>query len=817
MVTQLWATPSSEIYRKIEKLNSTGSVLYFAAHPDDENTALLYFLSQERKLDTAYLSLTRGDGGQNRVGPELGKELGMIRTQELLGARKYDWSRQFFSHAVDFGYSKTVRDTLQFWEEEKVLEDAVYLIRKFRPDLIITRFDPERGGTHGHHTASAMLALKAFNLAADASAFPEQLKEVEVHQTRQICWDSYRRSEDADSESIASVEVSMEAYDELLGASTMEFSRLALASNKSQGTVFATDRRNRSVRLEWLGGESMDTFSIHNLPGGWNSSESEIEIGTKLATVLDQFDFLNPSQSLGSLLEVRSLIDSMEPSVVRTRKMQQLERILGDLLGLFVEVRTSSESVVPGNALAVTVELVNRSSLALTAETATFTLFDSSKYPERIEFQESILDAALAENEPFYKELELSIPVDAAYTQPYWIENDIVGNGMFDFDNRKLMVESDNPPSIVAHFQFELEGVRLDYQVPVVEHRTDIFEGEVKTPVSIVPAVSVSFSGGMELFTALEPKTLQLEVRAAEVVSGELQLEAESGWELSWTKQVMELQARESSRVAVELTPSNQNVGQRSQLKAKFVAGDDVYEQETRRIEYPHIETQAWLAKTEIPVVHVDVKRHQSRIAYVQGAGDKIPEGLKKLGYSVDELTLPELQQTDLTPYEAVIFGIRVYNVNDGVDQVVEQLQSYVKGGGIWLVQYNTAGGYESPFNAPFPITLSRQRVSEETAEVSILQPEHPLLSYPNRISSADFEGWVQERGLYFANEWDEAYTPLLSSHDFGEDPQEGGLLVAELGEGRFIYTGYSFFRQIPAGVPGALRLFVNLISKSEK
>lgn len=811
-VVALKATPSGEIYRKIEKLNSTGSVLYFAAHPDDENTALLYHMSHELKLDTAYMSLTRGDGGQNRIGPELGKELGFIRTQELLGARTYDWTQQFFSRAVDFGYSKTVKDTLVHWDEQKVLADTVYVIRKFKPDLIITRFHPDRGDTHGHHTASAIIALQAFEMAADPNAFPEQLSDVDVHQTKQMVWDSYRRRGEAVPED-ALVRVSLENYDEILGGSTMEFSRKALAFNKSQGTVFATNRRNRNVNLQWLAGEPIEDFSVLGLTEGWSTVEGGAPIGDHLARIAATFDFQNPSRSLEGMLEVKRMIESLEPSALKERKHDQVNEIIADLLGLFIEVRTSQESVTPGKDLPVTIEWVNRSNAALLAKSVDFSMSDHASYPERHHFASTDASQMLTKNQPLYRELTLSIPREAKYTQPYWIENGAGANGSFQFENHKLLFEADSPPTIMAHFHFELGGQSLSLDAPVIHHQTDLFRGEVKTPVSVVPLVSIRFMSEMILFPNEQPQRFEIELKANEDLSGDLVFEVDEGWRLDWTEDSVNLKAGEVQRFTgiLHYIPSgNDTVGN---IRVKWVVDGKEFSKEIRRITYPHIETQAWLADAELKVVKVDLKTDSGKIAYVHGVGDEIPEVLRKIGYTVDELGVDDLATDDLSSYQAVVFGIRVFDVQAGIDRVIPKLEAYVENGGTWLVQYVRN---QSAFQSPVPLTLSRQRVSEELAEVTILATEHPMLNYPNKISTADFEDWVQERGLYFASEWDDQFTALLSCHDEGEPAREGGLIVAPVGEGHYIYSGYSFFRQLPAGVPGAIRLFVNLISNQE-
>jgi len=821
MLLPLWvvtavAEPSTVIFRKLEKLAANGSVLYFAAHPDDENTALLYYMSHEMKLDTAYLSLTRGDGGQNRIGTQLGTELGMIRTQELLGARTWDWSRQFFSSAVDFGYSKTVNDTLNHWDEEQVLEDAVYIIRKYRPDIIITRFHPEAGETHGHHTASARIALKAFEMAADPSCFPDQLVEVSVHQTRQICWDSYRNeASDAVNEVF---DLSLSSYDALFGGSVMEFSRQALANNKSQGTVFATNRRNGSVRLRWLAGEKFDQFSIQQLSDGKHLSNERKALKSKLDLLLDQFDFEEPFSSFVGLIELKSVLESWQPSTLKDQKLAQLNTLLSDLLGFFFQVKADKKTVVPGETATVNIEWVNRSPFKIEVKSIQFSGFSAKHYPEREYWDHYRIDQALDINEPLTKELQLHIPDTVEYSQPYWLNHAGSAGDMFHIENGRLRWEPDNPNPVTATAIVQIDGHELNLSVPVIHQDVDLYAGEINTPIAVVPPVSVRFSGTRMLFSGPSPQPLTIELSAQKALTGELLLEIDDGWKISEYDALLTLKEGEIKAVNVWIEPPYDHPSQRplkeSFLKARFMTVGGEYNQEIRTIDYPHIETQTWLTVSQLPLSQFELNTVSAQsIAYVQGAGDRIPEILRKVGLKVDEIAVSDLLNLDLSSYSAVVFGIRVVDVHPEVLNASAVLEDYVRKGGVWLMQYNTVGRNHATMPTPAPMTLSRDRVSDELAAVTILSPEHPLMVFPNRISSADFDDWVQERGLYFASEWDSQFTPLLSSHDPDESPSQGGLLVAEFGEGRFVYTGYSFFRQLPAGVPGAIRLFINLIS----
>ncbi len=817
LLTVLFAVPtaqaktSTEIYRDLEKINSLGSVLFIAAHPDDEDTTLLTYLSHIEKLNTAYLSLTRGDGGQNRLGPDLGIHLGITRTQELLGARKEDLGKQFLSRAVDFGYSKNVDDTAKHWEEDIVLADVVYIIRKYKPDVIITRFDPDTGGTHGHHTTSAIFARKAFALAADPKAFPEQLKELSIHQAKRIYWDAWRWG-GSEIEGVDNLSFEVGLFDPLSGESISEKARRALANNKSQNTVFPSNRDKRMITLKLLDGDPAESHFMEGIQIGWSRIPGGQYIEKLLSNTLSSFDFSEPALVVPQLLEARSLILQLPDNHWKDSKLPKLEQIIADCLGLFMEARTSQESVIPGESLELSLELVNRSSSAIDFLRMEILLYDSKTWPDSEIIFEKQSSEVLQTISPFEEKIEIQIPDTASPTQPYWIETASNVPGVYNFENRRLITETDNPDALQAQLHFKVEGHSISFTIPVLHRKIDLMRGEIKAPVAIVPNVSLNFITKTVLFDSHEAKTLDLEISATHATSGKIELTSSHGWEMTYNTGIIDLEDGESAIVPISVTPLNGSG--KATVEASFVTDNKTYSYESKVIRYEHIAPQFWLATASANTVDIHTVRVVSRIGYLQGAGDAVPTVLNSLGYDVDVLTVDDIANTDLSQYDAFIYGIRAYNTVSGLNRITPKLEEYVKAGGVWVVQYTVNRSFSSDFDPIYPFEITRQRVAEEDAAVKFALPEHRILNYPNKITDSDFNGWIQERGVYFGNNWDEAYQAPLSSHDKGEPSRHGGLLVAEHGEGYYIYTGFSFFRELPAGVPGAIRLFVNLISQ---
>ncbi|MEM0994078.1 MAG: PIG-L family deacetylase [Bacteroidota bacterium] len=803
---------STDIYEGIEKLNFLGTALYIAAHPDDENTRLIAYLANELKANTAYLSLTRGDGGQNLIGSEIRELLGVIRTQELLAARRTDGGQQFFSRANDFGYSKHPDETLAIWNKDEVLSDVVWVIRNFQPDIIVNRFDHRTPGrTHGHHTSSAMLSVEAFDLTGDPEVYPEQLKYVDTWQPKRVffntSWWFYGSREkftEADKSNMMSVDAGV--YYPLRGKSNTEIASASRSMHKSQGFGSTGTRGTQSEYLELIKGDM--PADREDLFGGVNTTWTRVNngaaIGELLKTVQENYDFANPSKSIPNLLLAQKMIASLEDSYWKRVKSKEIEAIITACAGLYLEAVADDPSATPDSEIEIAIEVIKR------AETKVV-LKSYSMLPMDLD---TMTNLTMDNNQKyqFYKNIKL--PKDIDYTNSYWL-NEKAELGMYTVKDQLLIGKPQKERAMRVRFEIEVEGLPLTIEKEVVYKRTDPVDGEVYRPFEITPPVSTSLDNKVYVFADQQAQTVEVLVKAGKSdVQGFVQLCHPEGWTVSPDSVAFDLKLKgEEFKTTFQLTPPAEQ--SESAIVPMVTLGEESYTRSAVVMEYDHIPTQTVLMDASAKVVKIDLKKTGERIGYLMGAGDEIPNSLEQIGYQVDMLEDKDMTVANLKQYDAVILGVRAYNTVDRLKFYQPKLMEYVEQGGTMIVQYNTTRRKSVPNEklGPYPLKLSRDRVSMEDAEIRMLEPDHPVLNFPNKITDKDFDNWVQERGLYFPNEWDEKYTPILSSNDKGEPARDGGLLVAKYGEGYYIYSGYSWFRELPAGVPGAYRLFANLIS----
>ncbi len=814
----------SEILQEISKLERVGSVLHVAAHPDDENTTLLTYLAQEERLETAYLSLTRGGGGQNLIGSELKEELGLIRANELLQARKIDGASQLFTRARDFGYSKGPEDTLENWEEDEVLGDVVYAVRYFEPDIIITRFNPAAGPNHGHHTVSAQLALRAFRLAADPNAFPEQLKELDTHQAKRILWNGFGRrrggrggppSSNLQAESREIVNLEIGAYNPLLGESYTEISARSRSMHKSQGFGRAGRRGSQMERLVLLDGEHAEGDFLRGVNTSWEQYPDGVSISNRIQDLKTSFDVLAPWQSLPDLLELDVALQGLPDSRFTQRKRSQLRRIIAASMGLHIEARNQSAYLLPGSDVEITVEVVNRAPVEARLIELEATYFDSSVWPNRKSLsRKENLDIVLSANQVETVPLETSLPAGFPYTRPYWLE-EAPSIGIYQLANRRLLEAESLPDPISITAKVEIDNQVVELDVPLIKVTSDPVKGEVREPVAIRPALALMPESAVTLFEDGRSKEIAVRVTTSrDSISGMLEARVPSDWKVEVANPKFSLSGEGDSKlILARVTPPE--TSSEGILAFSAVSTDGMrFDSSLKEIYYDHIGRHPLLRKAETKLTRLELSRAGTRIACVLGVGDTVPDTLDRIGYTVDRLSVDEITEEAIAGFDTVILGPRVFDAFLGLDKKFDALLEYVERGGTLISQYNTTSfRAKSRFTSPFPIRLSRERVSEEKVPMKILNPEHPVFNFPNRISDNDFDNWIQERGLYFASSWDEAYEPLLSANDRGEPQRNGGLLVARYGKGWYAYTGLSFFRQLPEGNPGAIRLFVNLIS----
>lgn len=802
---------SGEIYKAIERLNFLGNALYVAAHPDDENTRLISHLVNGVNAHTTYLSLTRGDGGQNLIGPEIEELLGVIRTQELLQARKIDGGNQMFSRANDFGYSKNAEETISIWDNELVKQDVVWAIRKTRPDVIINRFDHRTSGTtHGHHTASAMLAHELFEKAADPNAYPEQLGNVSPWKASRLFFNvswfffgSQEAFQKADKSHLISFEIG--EYYPLLGKSNTEISALSRSKHKCQGFGNTGTRGNQSEYLELLKGDK--PVDRENLFEGINTTWTRVKGGAAIqkimAEVQAQFDFLHPEKSVSGLLEAKKLIEKLEDGFWKERKSKEINDIIVSCLGLYAEGIASSHTAVQGEMVKVDLEIVKR--LPGNVSLSAIRLLPAGK--------DTSVMKVLNDNETYLQSYTYTVPTNVWHTNAYWL-NEKGSLGMYKVDQPEWIGLPETPRQIVVEFDFTIEGQSLTLSRPVAYKFNSPEDGEVYRPFEITPEVAVKFGEKVIVFGDEIPKKVRVDIKAlAAKQKGTVRLPVANGWTVSPAFHQFDI-AEKNAEQSFDFEISAPKGSSVWVLNADVESNGKKYNKQLITIAYDHIPTQLVFMPAEAKLVKVDLKKAGNRLAYIPGAGDEIPQSLRQIGYRVDEIQAKDIRPEMLAGYDAVILGVRAYNTNEDLKFKQKDLLDYVQKGGNVVVQYNTNSRLVVGSNlGPYPIKIGRERVTVEEAPVRFLQAEHEVLNVPNKITSADFDGWIQERGLYFASEWDLAYQAILSCNDPGEDPRDGGLLIAKHGDGNFIYTGYSWFRQLPAGVPGAYRIFANLVS----
>jgi len=780
------ALNAAEIAQGIAALSIKGSVLYIAAHPDDENTRLLAYLAKEAKVRTAYLSLTRGDGGQNLIGNEQAELLGQIRTQELLAARKVDGAGQFFSRANDFGFSKTSAETFKIWGKEQILADAVWIIRKFRPDVIITRFPEDARAGHGHHAASAIIAREAFVAAADPKQFPEQLKKgVTAWQAKRILWNTYNFGGN-NTTAPDQLKINVGVYNVLLGKNYGEIAAISRTNHKSQGFGSALQRGEAFEFFSHTAGEPAKT----SLFDGVNIGLSNKEVISLLDKIQQQYQVSKPAASLPDLLKLKKLAAKEQGF-----NQSLLDEMIAACAGLWAEAVVPEASSAVGDTIAVTVNAIYRATAPLKVK--------ASINGKGIDLQENRLSST--------KYGIKASPSDI--TQPYYLKKEHP-IGYYVIDRQEEIGYPENPSSLTVKAFFSINDEQIEFNLPILYKSTDPIKGELYQPLVIAPQVTASLSDQAYLFVNQQPKNIEVNLKSfTKNVSGELIPILPSGWKASPEKIDFKFSQKGDAQLVVfQITPSAGSTTGSLHLQVK--TNGQTESKGFRTIRYEHIPNINLFPEANAKLEVADLKIAGKRIAYIDGAGDLVGNALQQVGYQVVHLSPSQVLLNDLSAYDAIVTGVRFFNVNEEAKNIYSKLMDYVKNGGVLLEQYNVNNGLKSNAFGPYPFRLVNKRVTEEDAVVTFTKPAHVALNYPNKITSKDFEGWVQERGLYFAEDVDPKYETVLRMNDTGEAASDGSLLIADYGKGKFVYTSLSFFRQLPAGVPGAYRLFANLLAK---
>lgn len=803
---------AAQIKLELRKLNTLGAVLYVAAHPDDENTRAIASLGSERLVNAAYLSMTRGDGGQNLIGPEIRDLLGLIRTQELLAARRIDGGQQFFTRANDFGYSKNAKETFEIWNKNEILSDVVRVIRQFKPDVILTRFPPDERAGHGHHTASAMLAQEAFDLTNDPKVYPEQVASYGTWQVKRIYTNTGRWWNQTINENTPGiVTMNVGNYNTLLGKSYSEIAAESRTQHKSQGFGSPGRRGDAPEYFEFIKGENAQKDILEGVNTTWTRVKGGEKVQPLVEKAIKEFNVDNPSLIVPQLLQIRKQIELLDESIWKKRKLSDVNSLIQNCLGLFVEVTTDNYWVTPAEKVTASFEILNRSGVDV--QLAEIKAEDIS--------MDTVVSTSLKNNVPLAFKSKKTVRAGKDYSDPYWLRLQH-SQGLFSVPNEANIGKPENGPALFVTFNFLINGEPLTVNSPLIYKWTDPVKGELNRPFEIVPPVFVNLKDKVLIFKDQSPKEISVLIKSSSerMLSGSLKLILPSGWKSEPISIPIELTKRgQELNQIFKVIPGKEEIT--TSLKAVVEIDGKQYDQSLLTINYDHIPIQTLLPKAEAKVVRLDLKREGGVIGYIKGAGDDVPAALRNMGYEVWEMKNEEVTSENLKKLDAVVLGVRALNTNDRIRHFMGDLMNYVKNGGTMITQYNTNFDMELDLDkiAPYSITLSRDRVTDENSEVRILKADHPALNFPNKITTKDFEGWVQERGLYFPDKWDANFEALLSMNDTGETARDGSLLIAKYGTGHYVYTGLSFFRELPEGVPGAYRLFANLASlgKSKK
>ncbi len=799
------ALTSAEILLGMKKLNVLGSVLYVAAHPDDENTKLLAYFAKEKLYRTGYLSLTRGDGGQNLIGNEQGIELGLIRTQELLSARRIDGAEQFFASAFDFGFSKSTAEALRVWNRDKILSDVVWVIRKFQPDIIITRFPQDSRAGHGHHSASAVLAVEAYTAAADPSKYPEQLKYVKPWQAKRVLWNSFNFGGlNTTSEDQFKMEIGM--YNPILGKGYGEISAESRSQHKSQG--FGMERQ-RGPALEYFStwkGEAPKTDLFDGVVTSWERVPGAHEVQQQLDSLISNYSLFEPGKSVKGLVSLYKKIAALPDQYWRTQKLKEIQKLIEACSGLWAEATTIEHVAIQGDSLLVRLFINNRNGNNITFRRLVLQHVDST------------LNLVLTSNKNITFNKMLLVPDSMPLSQPYWLKNPMK-KGYFDIDNQLLIGNPDNEAAFSAHFFVTIEGLDLEIVKPVLQKIADPVKGELYEPIAVVPPVLITPTKTLLISSKPDAQVMHFSIKALKEISApQLIVSQNKEWQAdkSFVRTNSVLHKGSETDYAVTVKPvGNQWKNGSQSLNASVVADGRTFTRSLRSIDYDHIPDINYFRLPEVNIVTFDLKTVGKNIGYIVGAGDYVPAALLQMGYEVTLLNDNNLATVNLSQFDAVISGVRAYNIKESLNAYYDKLMDYVREGGNLIVQYNTSTQI-GPVKAkigPYPFEISRTRVTDEDAAVKILKPAHPVFNIPNKIGPKDFEGWVQERSIYHANKWDSHYETLMSMHDPGEADDEGALITTRYGKGNFVYTGLVFYRELPAGVAGAYRLLANLIA----
>ncbi len=795
---QVRPATSGQIYNEIAQLKNLTNVLYFAAHPDDENTRFLAWMANDQHIRTAYMSLTRGDGGQNILGTEQGAALGLIRTHELIEARKLDGAGQYFSRAIDFGFSKTYDETFKHWNADMLTSDAVWVIRKFRTDVIICRFPPNEQAGHGQHAASAIIAAKAFKAAGDKNQFAEQLKYYKVWTPKSIVWNTFRFG-DRNTTSEDQLKMSVGQYSPAIGMGFGELAGISRSIHRSQGAGTPSVAGVQTEYFKYVDGDTLHTSLFEGIDITWNRVDRP-EIGKDIESILKDYDFRHPEASIVSLLELRKEIETVKNSYWRTQKLEELDAIILHCAGIMAELTTKQAEATRGATLPFTLRMIARCDNSVRIK--------SIKWPEG----DTAVNIRLGADTLYTIDHSITIPASAQITEPYWLSQRYTGDH-FTIPSDEVRGYPEAPNTLTATVQVKIKDTYFDIKVPLSYKKLDPTHGDMIEQLRIVPAASIDFTSGNLLM--MQPDgSIKAEVHIRPFKNIQHATVKVFGNMLAASVEDINLQKGTDTTIILTIpADKTKNISADFTLFAELTAGADYVNKKQNVIQYEHIPTLQYFTPTGIKVLKPNWKSTAKRIGYISGAGDLTANILSLAGLQVDVLKTEDINVEKLKKYDAILVGVRAVNTEKRMDQWMHTLLDYTKAGGTLVMQYNTLQDMSTTNIGPYPLTLTSQRTTEEDAKVDFLLPTHKLLNTPNKITDEDFAGWVQERGLYYPVKYDDKYEALFSMHDTNEKPLAGATLYAPYGKGHYIYTSLSFFRQLPAGNKGAIRLMMNMLS----
>ena len=822
-IRPVYDTGALGIGQLLKRLNTSASVMMIGAHPDDEDTALLAYLARGENARTAYLSLTRGDGGQNILGPELGEALGVIRTEELLQARKLDGAEQYFTRAYDYGFSKTLDEAKSKWDEEVILCDAVRAIRHFKPLVVISRFSGTPADGHGQHQYAGYISPRAVKAAGEWGTCPGVPWKVRKFYVSQ----GFRATGEPD------LRINTGKYDLLLGRSYFEIAMQARSQHRSQEQGVLELRGEQFSGMNLGAGEitgkgifeGIET-SVIGIAANTSNGESRFrgkltELQTVISDISRQYDDRSPEKSLPLLAQAYKQAYDAEwstriPASKEFARYKQIEiaELIKLIGGIQIDLLTDRETVSPGEDLAATVKVFYPANDKIAVKTIELKP-PVGWQPVKTEPAADAQGTFRRETARAVQAYKMKVPADTEPTQPYWLEKPRVGE-LFEWPRSDVQTLPLSQPLIFADVTMTVEGVDVKYSAPAAYRYADDTRGEIRRRIDVVPKLSVDVDQSLLIVPAgnaeqTRPITVSVTNNSKGPVSGDVSLVLPAGWKSHNVSRRMDLK-RPGEKASVRfdvVIPANTPAGT-FDLIAGFTVGDEKFARTMTTVDYPHIEPHRFYRQASTKVRVFPLEAANVRIGYIRGSGDSVPEAIRQMGLNVDLLSESDLTTAPLSKWDVIVAGIRVSEVRPDFAANNQRLLDWVRAGGTLIVQY------QRPVYAqeltPFPAQIGA-RVADENAPVTILEPNHPILSSPNKITTEDFTGWVQERNLYSFTLMDQNYLPLLESHDAGEPENKGGLVVANIGKGKYVYCSYAIFRQLPAGVPGAYRLLANMLS----